>query len=394
MRVAGLFAGIGGIEEGLSNAIGPDQLETLMLCESWEPAQAVLAKHFPGPELRSDVRSLGRLPTGTNLVTAGFPCTDLSQAGRTAGIEGASSGLVLHVFEALWREKRARRRMPTILIENVLNMLALAGGNAMRVIVEEIERLGYRWAYRTVDSRFTGVPQRRRRVIFLASTQLDPAQVLFADEVGPRPESELRDDAFGFYWTEGRRGLGWAQDAVPTLKGGSSLGIPSPPALWVPGNPIGRQFVTPLIEDAEAMQGFERGWTIPGAAGPRGHGARWKMVGNAVTVGVAEWVGRRLTAPGPVVCENRDVLGSTWPTAARGDRRGRVAVQASEWPELSPIQHLTDVIDVSVAPSVSPRAITGFWNRLESGNLGRHPGFRDAIANHLDWIAGSGSCVA
>ena len=38
----------------------------------------------------------------------------------------------------------------------------------------------------------------------------------------------------GFYWTEGNRGLGWAVDAVPTLKGGSTIGIPSPPAIWDP----------------------------------------------------------------------------------------------------------------------------------------------------------------
>ena len=53
--------------------------------------------------------------------------------------------------------------------------------------------------------------------------------VLFADDAGPRPESDYASDAFGFYWTEGRGGLGWAQDATPTLKGGSTIGIPSPP---------------------------------------------------------------------------------------------------------------------------------------------------------------------
>ena len=123
-------------------------------------------------------------------------------------------------------------RVPLLLLENVRNMLYLDKGEAMRFLVEEIEALGYRWAYRLVDSRFTGTPQRRQRVIFLASQDLDPCSVLFADEAGEPPESHFKDNAFGFYWTEGLRGLGWARDATPTLKAGSTIGIPSPPAIW------------------------------------------------------------------------------------------------------------------------------------------------------------------
>ena len=43
------------------------------------------------------------------------------------------------------------------------------------------------------------------------------------------------EDSYGFYWTEGLRGLGWCRDGVPTLKGGSTIGIPSAPAVWIPG---------------------------------------------------------------------------------------------------------------------------------------------------------------
>lgn len=68
--------------------------------------------------------------------------------------------------------------------------------------------------------------------------------------------------AFGFYWTEGTRGLGAAVDAVPTLKGGSTIGIPSPPGILLPGGRV----VTPRIEDAERLQGFEAGWTEPAEA--------------------------------------------------------------------------------------------------------------------------------
>jgi DNA (cytosine-5)-methyltransferase 1 len=76
----------------------------------------VLAAHFPGVPLHSDVRELGELPP-VDLVAAGFPCQDLSQAGKTAGIGGAQSGLVGEVFRLLggmkdgprWRPSEGRR---------------------------------------------------------------------------------------------------------------------------------------------------------------------------------------------------------------------------------------------------------------------------------------------
>lgn len=383
MKIAGLFAGIGGIELGFQKAFG-DDLQTEMLCEWWEPAQSVLASRFPGIELHPDVRELRDLPAGLDLLAAGFPCTDLSQAGRTAGIGGAQSGLVSHVFEALRLTATTERRLPWLMIENVPNMLTLDKGKAMAYLVREIEDLGYRWAYRVVDSRFTGVPQRRRRVILLASATEDPRQVLFADDAGERPESDLKADAFGFYWTEGRGGLGWAQDAVPTLKGGSTLGIPSPPAIWVPGAPDDRLFVTPSVEDAEEMQGFSRGWTdVLDTA--RKNGPRWKLVGNAVTTRVAEWVAHRIAEPGdPVASLDGPKLAGRWPTAAWGDNGTAHAVSVSEFPTLAPYEHLSSVVDFNTARPLSARAINGFHNRLAQGNLGRQDGFRDDVAHYRE----------
>lgn len=254
----------------------------------------------------------------------------------------------------------------------------------MAYVVREIESLGYRWAYRVVDSRFTGVPQRRRRVILLASTTDDPRRVLFADDAGERPAADLKSDVFGFYWTEGRGGLGWAQDAVPTLKGGSTVGIPSPPAMWVPGAPEHRRFVVPSVEDAESLQGFERGWTAVSSDG-RANGPRWKLVGNAVTTRVASWVAERLASPGdPVVdLDGLDVTGR-WPTAAWGERGLAKAVEISEFPRLHAYEHLSSVVDLNEAAPLSARAINGFRNRLSQGNLGRFEGFREDVDLYHD----------
>jgi hypothetical protein len=83
LRVAGLFAGIGGIELGFHRALG-DGVDTVLLCESWTPAQDVLAARFPDVELHPDVQQLTDLPAGLDVLTAGFPCTDLSQRPRPA----------------------------------------------------------------------------------------------------------------------------------------------------------------------------------------------------------------------------------------------------------------------------------------------------------------------
>ena len=88
----------------------------------------------------------------------------------------------------------------------------------------------------------------------------DPRPVLFGDDGGERVTPFDRNLLCGFYWTEGLRGLGWAVDAVPTLKGGSTIGIPSPPAIW---NPKDGSITTPSITDAERLQGFEPDWTQP-----------------------------------------------------------------------------------------------------------------------------------
>lgn len=375
--VAGLFAGIGGIEHGLQAAGGRAEL----LCENWAPASAVLSEHFPDVPLVGDVRGLRSLPK-VDVVTAGFPCTDLSQAGRTTGIQGKASGLVAEVFRLL-----RRNRVPVLVLENVRNMLVLDAGEAMRYLVAELEALGYRWAYRLVDSRFAGVPQRRQRVLFVASRELDPRAVLFADDAGNPPADRYSTDSFGFYWTEGLRGLGWAQDAVPTLKGGSTIGIPSPPGVWARENPLGARLLTPMIEEAEALQGFPRGWTAPSDRGSARRGTRWKLVGNAVTVGVSTWLGRRLAAPGEPMLEGAAIqAGDRWPTAAFGAAGKAWGVDVSMWPTLEPYQHLAEVVDLTSGTPVSARGAAGFLSRAERGSLRFVDGFLDDVADHVRFM--------
>ena len=370
--VAALFAGIGGIERGLARS----GFETVYLCEYWEPARRVLQHRFPAVPLDGDITAVRRLPPA-DIAAGGFPCTDLSQAGRTAGIDGDQSGLVLKALSLL-----RPHRSTWVLFENVRNMLPLHGGRAMAAITAGLEGMGYRWAYRVVDSRFTGVPQRRQRVLLLASRTEDPRPVLFADDAGPRDEARLRDDAFGFYWTEGLRGLGWCRDGVPTLKGGSTVGIPSPPAIWLPDAEPGRKFVTPGINTAERLQGFPTGWTA--AADGRLARSRWKLVGNAVTVGVSAWLARGLAEPStwdPARAARLE-QGAAWPTAAWGENGTAWGVDVSMWPERRPYKHLSDVMRDDFVP-LSHRAAAGFSARLERGNLSTPGQFRVDLKEHI-----------
>ena len=309
-----------------------------------------------------------------DLLTAGFPCQDLSQAGKTAGIGGNRSGLVDHVFRLLddWR-------VPWVLLENVSFMLHLDGGRAMNRLVTEFERRNYKWAYRVVNS-LGFLPQRRERVFFVASLAGSPEDVLLIDETIPQPmQTDLYTHAHGFYWTEGIRGLGWAPDEVPTLKNGSTVGIASPPAILMPEGVI----VKPEIRDAERLQGFPVDWTKPAETVAR-PSWRWSLVGNAVTVPVAKWVGRRLASPGKYDNSRDGELLRTarWPRAARYDGKNRYIVEISDFPVWVDRPPLTRFLHYPADP-LSARATAGFLERTGRSKLRFVDGFRESVRAHL-----------
>jgi DNA (cytosine-5)-methyltransferase 1 len=375
LRAAGLFAGIGGIERGLHLAGHTTEL----LCEIDAGARAVLEARFPGVPVVDDVQRLTSLPE-VGLVCAGFPCQDLSQAGRTVGIDGVQSGLIGEVFRLLADPARSPR---WVLLENVPFMLQLQRGRAMQRLAEGLERLGFAWAYRTVDAQAFGLPQRRQRVFILASRSEDPRDVLLVDDAGAPPDVD-EGAPCGFYWTEGTRGLGWAVDAVPTLKGGSTVGIPSPPAIWM--RHTDGAIVTPDLRDAERLQGFPPDWTLPAGSGRQTRkGGRWKLVGNAVSVPVARWLGECLRSPQPYDDAGDEPLGraTTWPRAGWGRAGKRHAAAVSMWPTRAAYQHLAGFLQFPTA-GLSERGAAGFLGRARASGLRFVSGFLDAVAWHLE----------
>lgn len=369
-----LFSGVAGFELGMEE----HGHRPVMFCEIEPSARAVLSLWKPNVPIYEDVQLLDQLPVHGRIMCAGFPCTNLSQSGDTSGIFGPQSGLVRDVFRLL-----ERRRVETVVLENVPNLIALHGGIGVKYITDQFDRLGYAWAYRCVDTRSCGRPQRRQRVFFVASLTEDPRAILLADDAGPLGLDRDRDvdldqHAVGFYWTEGLTGVGLAVDAVPPLKAGSTVGIASPPAIMLPSGEVG----TPSILDAEALQGLPADWTSPGDA--FGRNARWRLVGNAVTTDIPAWLARRIAEPGTYDASGDQPLlpGQRWPRAGWNLGGGVMVSPASENPLGQPMTKIEDFLCQPLKP-LSARATAGFISRARRGGLRFPKRFLERLDAHL-----------
>ncbi|MBC7589417.1 MAG: DNA cytosine methyltransferase, partial [Salinibacterium sp.] len=273
------------------------------------------------------------------------------------------------------------------LLENVPNMLWLKQGNAMDVITGALSIAGYKWAYRMLDAQHFGVAQRRKRVFILASLHHDPARVLFRDLESPtratRPISKARAEANGFYWTEGNRGVGWGAGVVPTIKGSTTAGIPSSPAVWIPGAEPDLRFRTPSIESLEMLQGFRAGWTK--AAPTRD---RWKLVGNAVAVPVVRWIAEGLRAYdtlSPVALDPRlsRSAGWDWAGVSVGSGRATGKIPAHLSVGSLPKRHsLARLLQTRGSHPLSPGAARGFSGRLGRSRLSYDQDFMKDLVDY------------
>lgn len=157
-----LFSGVGGLDLGLHQA----GLRIRVQCESDDWRADILTHHWPGVTCYRDVRGVdGRhWDFPVDLICGGFPCQDVSVAGRRAGLAGDRSGLF---FEAVRIIQTVRPRW--VLIENVPGLFTSNGGRDFGVVLGELADVGYGVAWRVLNSRYFGVPQRRRRVFIVGA---------------------------------------------------------------------------------------------------------------------------------------------------------------------------------------------------------------------------------
>lgn len=372
-RMASLFAGIGGFDLAFKKAGIP----TSLMCEIDPVAQHVLKKRFPKVNLIDDVRSVSELPNNTDILCAGFPCQDLSSAGEKMGMSGDRSSLVTEVLRIL-----ELNRTEWVLFENVPFMLRLNKGEAISTIINKLEQLGYKWAYRTIDS-ISFIPQHRARVFILASLNHDPRMVLLSDNAN-KEFGQINKNKFerplGFYWTEGKNALGLISNAIPTLKAGSTIGIPSQPAIAFTNGDIS----TPNIKDAERLQGFPANWTLPAEEVGKAS-IRWKLVGNAVTVKTVSWIANKLLKP-KEYDDSKDKLlveNQIWPKAAWGDGENRYISNASLYPVDKRRGSLDKFLRYETEP-LSLKAAKGFYKRLIEGHMHSPNYFVKTISDYIN----------
>jgi len=331
MKMTSLFSGIGGFDLGFERC----GVEVVDQVEIDKNCRELLGRRFPKARILEDVREYGRDQGGAvDVITGGFPCQDLSVAGRRAGLAGERSGLwfefarIIDEIEPSW-----------VVIENVPGLLSSDRGRDFAVIIRWLAERGYGVSWRVLDSQYFGVPQRRRRVFIVGSFGSGrSAEVLFERESSPwdtapgREEGEGDARAIGIQPANtGANGRGWQEEVTHTLNGSQLAVAQTAPTIdrdyykgvnnqmfesqngdafvtvgalqardykgigttiddkivWHNKQSAGVRRLTPV--ECERLQGFPDGWTEGFS-----DSARYRMLGNAVTVNVAEWIARRI----------------------------------------------------------------------------------------------------
>lgn len=340
--VGSLFSGIGGFDLGLERA-GTEvrwQVENNSFCNG------VLERRWPNGTRFGDITTTKpQQLEWVDLICGGFPCQDLSVAGKRAGLAGEQSGLFFEFMRVVGEVS------PTwVLVENVPGLLSSNEGRDMGTVLGTLGQLGYWWIYRVLDSQYFEVPQRRRRVFIVGHLGGPcPPEILFEPEsvYGNLASSEragqdiagtlaadahpsgfngrdaergniiaLQDDSSVVHGDKARLGVGgsghpsvavrraqtssngWgiSEDMTHTLDETGGDAILSYIPEWAQN---GGEAVSDLVNtgqvrrltplECERLQGFPDGWTDMGS-----DSQRYKALGNAVTVPVAEYIGRSL----------------------------------------------------------------------------------------------------
>jgi len=290
MKVASFFSGIGGFDLGFERS----GMEIIFQCEKDPFCQSVLQKHWPKIPLKKDINELNPedIPS-SELWCGGFPCQDLSSAnqGKRLGLNGKRSGL-FYKFADLIASQKPRPRW--LVIENVPGLLNSSNGEDFRIVLSKLDELGYGVSWRVLDAKYFGTSQRRRRVFIVGSLgNLCSAEVLFepggtrivdkarigqkevlAKQTGREIQGtdiySIQHASINRKHTAGPQGKGYRNDGET----------------WTLDSRGGTDAVC-STNDAYRVR------EITGVP-PQLDRNRYRAIGNAVTVQIIEWIGRRI----------------------------------------------------------------------------------------------------
>ena len=156
LRHLDLFSGIGGFSLGLERTGG---FQTVGFCDNDKKTHLVLKKHWPNVPIYDDVSTLKGSDLGTiEIITGGFPCQDLSVAGKGAGLEGARSGLWWQ-FHRLIKEAQPR----WVIAENVSALRS----RGLDQVLRSLDQIGYDAEWHCIPASAVGAPHQRDRIWIL-----------------------------------------------------------------------------------------------------------------------------------------------------------------------------------------------------------------------------------
>lgn len=312
---ASFFSGAGGMDIGLERA----GWQTVSFSEIEPYACAILAERWPDIPNLGDIAAVDDVPPA-RLWTGGFPCQDLSVAGKRGGIDASRSGLAWAFLDLV-----ERHRPEAFILENVPGLLSSNAGRDFGRLLREVGDLGYGWAYRLLDAQFFGVPQRRRRVFILAldldrHPDPDSASAVLAvgtrcgrDHQAGRKEGTNAADGLAAGIA---RSLSTSQQRIDAETETFIVGeAPNARRVRTADGMAGRMDAGTVLADSGIVTSLsssfgdggpdaahaQAGWLIAGRSGdedellPVGHDSnRYRAIGNGVAAPVAEWIGRRL----------------------------------------------------------------------------------------------------
>lgn len=245
-------------------------------------------------------RNLGSLieiegPPAVDLLVGGTPCQSFSVNGLRKGLDESRGNLSLH-FCRLAGDIRPE----WIVWENVPGVFSTNGGRDFGSILGALAKLGYGFAYRVLDVRYFGVPQRRRRVYVVGNRRsINRAAAVLFDGPAPggnggtiaktRKEARPKDHGTSLFGWSGDTTPKFGVECVPTLRayqGGEGVGII--------GDGIFRRLT---VTEWERLQGYPDDYTAIEINGKiAGDSVRRTALGNAFSVPVIRWIGERIQA--------------------------------------------------------------------------------------------------